>query len=689
MPNSNFQNIYVVFISNVDDISGSRRLVRMRQFVEEGLGNNVTVIENFALAVQFQFSAILIVNSDSPESIKKAIEPAKEEFVFSIAAVKSFKRFESIEQFDSCILLDNQQEGDTDFISEISNSKTELNIHSIIELTDQNPYHQLVLFGSANTLEVHSFVTTHFSERYPFICNVQSAKEYLENSNLQTKKVEDLVTSYDFSVDHERQGLILNQGTETAYYISANTDNHDIQAFKTSRREIPPLINGPAENDLYLWNTKSGYFEYIIRYIKKDRKAYNKPQKVPTNAHLPSNISFVNPGEELNFDLKNKDLTFYENSKASPLLHDLIKTKIHDDKWKQDNYKTKDEQDAYKYILSALKINNINTLPRQGSLTANDIIKIKEAFPSNGLINEAAFNSVIQDLLDIIDWIDVAKEWFGTPGVFHSLTMEIIDAAHLDLTAVANLMKIPAEATNVLAILNTIIDDLTNFISAIPGVGSAIAAIIRIEWSTAKLIMNSTEASRPIEVAIADMEAYIIKFWERMKEANNAHFRLITENWGKLYTFAHAVKNKDITPDQFGMESTSDKSSQEYIDAIVKAWRVICYKQILAGRFKVKSSLSFSKNRPAPLFNRRNGQYSFSYSLVCNYRSASGEKNVGWANINYSRSLSNEVLDDLFNVEKLNLNPIEFYLGFNGWESSVPIYHIRWTNYFVPVITIG
>ncbi|MBV1924121.1 MAG: hypothetical protein KUG68_08845 [Flavobacteriaceae bacterium] len=671
---SKLPNTFVIFFSNLPNIEGKKRLVRIRQFVDNGLGDKIEVLENFIFPIKFQYSAIITVKAENLKAVETALEPANGEFKISVFQPDIHQRNNVTNHFNCCILTSNLENSNIEALSEGN-----MDVHSVIKLPESTIYKQLLLVNTNQMVDVFRYSEKHLANSHPYISQVISISEYLENSlQKSTNEVSEAATN-SINPQVAGEGHILNQGTNTVYYADTDDTNPNLyDLLKNSRKPIISTGNQPVQSNVHFWETLGGNFSYTLKVIRGLGAYRYIPLNISTEAPIPSKVNSVAKGELLAFNLPSNE-TFHTVTEVGTWLNDLYNTDKYDAPWPESIY-TGDKQIAYKKIIELLVKSGVTSLPREGGFTSSQLDRWVK-FPTDGSINEEAFNAVMDDLGNECDFIrGQAEEWFGGGGYFQSLTNTDAVFAQIGIDRAVELMKLPAHTSEITVILDAIFGELISLISLIPEVGSMLSTVLRLAWSTAKKSMEPGKPVQPIHTIVADLEKDLGDYLKFIKDSNSAHLGIITGNWGKLKEFSlGAINLIKINPEMFSLktkvEGVDVLPPSVYLDAIDNAWRIISYKALYPGKFTMYNKLIFLKDKPTPIFDRENRKYFFSYYLRCKYEDNSQNKFERWAEMTYTNDLPLEVLDDLFNKENLNLNPIEFYLGYNGWASKAPEFY--------------
>ena len=668
MSKTNPTNTFLVKVINRPEADDSKKLVRIRQLLNEGLATDAHVIDDWVFAVRHYYSSMFLAEAKDAESLMNRLEPAATEFDFSIAGLTEYDRNEVVTEFNYCAQVTFDEAKRNKKMAMTSDSGL-TEIHSVLDPGSADPQKLILLLSSSDHFDAQKFLENSFGIDFADVQKISSIAAFLKNVGT-SQVIPDPSLSALPAIAENQNSFIHNEDSVSAYYASTDSSDTNLNTLILNRKEA--VVNGKdaVNANVHFWKTMGGAFNFELMW----GETFPKPvfRSEPTNAPIPTQIRTVGDNSLLAFNLSSRD-TFHFVTELDTWLNDLLNSTKYDAPWPEDLY-TGDYAAAYNYFLSELEKIGITAKPKDGTIAPSFIEEIN--YPGDQSFSEKVFNEVKGHLTDECTFFtEYSSKWFGGNGYFHAITMETSAISQNDLTAVANLMQIPPTKSLLMIILDAIFGDLTYFIGAIPGVGPILAAIVNLAWSTAKLAMKPGEPTSPIQVAIANMADELNKYLALMIGATATHWATINGNWGKLKEFSLGVINEKIKPEMFGMESGAKdpKAPELFIEAIAKSWRVVCYKGLFPGHYDTKALIGFSGSEPKPRFDRKNKKYDYSYYLRCDYYDSSMHLHTNsYMELSYHNPAPQQVMEDLFSEGNLNLNPIEFYMGYNGWKGALP-----------------
>jgi hypothetical protein len=488
---------------------------------------------------------------------------------------------------------------------------------------------------------------------------------------------------------------IHNESSAPAHYSDTRLANGADPVHFWQRYINSGIVAANAEvairSKAYVWRAWPGQMTYSIvdyRYIE-DRISPHQIT-VPAAIPLPDMVIPYTAGTTVGFNLS-VDNSSYAYSPIYVLLNEILtKTTA---PWPEDNY-SGDEKKAYDYL-----IKHLPSIPKDGNLSPGEILEVD--FPNHADFSKDAFMNVRQHLHQVCIYFDDLRLWFGLNGIFNMINTQVAVVSGTELQAAAALMSIPPPKSIVMEVLDTIINDIASLVSLIPPPeGAAIAAVIRIGWSVAKVVIDSSDPNatkKPIQATVAEMAALINNNLDAMVQATTVQHNIIAKDWGKLQQFGLAKEKGTISEKQFGAASSpagkTAALSQGYISAASNAWATIIYKSLFATNHKVSSNWTYVDDIsgiPANPWNPAAGNYNFYWSLPCiYYNGTNDDHHKGFMFCTCSTDAPVQVLQQLFGPgPSLNIDPYEFFIGFNGWPQIIPNRN-NWLRDMPPTIQFG
>ena len=477
--------------------------------------------------------------------------------------------------------------------------------------------------------------------------------------------------------------------TNTMYYFGGAIDcsvAHDAynEILHNSRLPIAPGQSVTCVNKAYVWKTLE---EDFIFYQADDDAGFEWTFK-KTVWSLPyistPDMSGCDEGTVLGFG-KPDQIGFRAITPLSDWLDKLFLSKEFDLVWPEDTWEGEDKL-AYEYWLTLLP-----GPPKNGLIPSAKISQIYESpgYVDNPNFKKDAFDRVFQHLSNECIYFERAFLWFGINGIANAINTQISSITSLDLTNAASIMEI-SEDDNVSMSLEVIMTDFSIAASEIPGIGLAIAVLINTGWSMAKLSDNKPSGN-PINSTIAKMADVLVSHLQCVLDSSALQLDALNSNWGKLQAFGEGTMNGTITSKMFGMETTptytalsGDKKNKPkvadgYIKAASRAWSKIIFKAINSnvcnenGFYECKM-IYYPDPCPANSWDPSKDIYQYTFFVKCTAvvpdEGGASKIVTGWLGLTYDYPVPIAMMKKFFGTEddSLKIDPIEFFLEFNGWK---------------------
>jgi hypothetical protein len=398
----------------------------------------------------------------------------------------------------------------------------------------------------------------------------------------------------------------------------------------------------------------------------------------------------------------------------STWLNQLMTTPTFDAPWPEDAY-TGGQLAAYTFIVSQLPG---GTPPKKGTIKESQEIEVI-SYPGGSAFTSDEFDEVKKHLLLEVGHFTTADQWFGPNGIINAINTQVSVLSAGDLTVAANLMSIPPTDDMTMS-LDEIFGLIAAWVAEIPEIGGVIAAVIDTGYAVAKAVIPQ-EARQPIQAtvaAIADqLNEYLIYL---VRSAALQHAR-VSSDWGRLSEFSTGVATGRISAGAFygaggpgdaavramaaataagpaprSADSALPPLPPDYLHAAKNAWLVYVYQQLFTTQHSVSCTMSLTDQLPANPWDPQNGNYHYTWSLPCAYTDSKGNAHIhGYLVYDCSTDAPQQVMQQLFGPgSALNINPIEFFAGFNGWPQVDPHYKpgyqgITWNVPWPPITRLG
>lgn len=692
---------FVVFFSvNYNNTKEAERIVLLRQFVRQGFGPDITVITEAVLPANVHNNFFAVVAAVDEQVIATALAPCTGIYDIQVVEATHVTSNPAGGTADYCLLIWNNDTAATGGDVPMPQAGS-VSLCTSINLAKGSPWDSILLVKAASMGEANSYALQAKPNATVLPLEALPAQVYFDQKFGEAAAAPVMAAPTPVAVQAATNTVtpievvpfnLLNEGTAPAYFASGQFSNFLLSTKQTAHPGIVAVTSGIN----YLWDKDTGSFTYKLRYLQNGLVpgttiAHDSMQTVATNNQLPIAAVSNNQGATLAFDLsKNND--FHIKSPLSDWLNDVLHTTQYNAAWPEDNY-TGELLAAYNYWLSILP-----APPKNGTVPASIINTTYNTpgYPANATFSLDAFKEVYKHLSDEASYFQIVFKWFGTNGIINAINTQLANASSNVLTSVANLMQVPTATSLVTVILDNIFNDIAAIVGAIPEIGSALSAVINITWSTVKLGLSSGTADTPIQESISNMANLLNQYAQDMVSASQTHLNLLNKNWGKLQTFAIGEMQEKISAAQFGMSLPPDSDGsgtdtpppvpQGYITASANAWRYVIYKGLFATNHTPKCTMSLQTNLPNNPWNPSQGNYNFTWYLPATYNNNKGKATNGYIVLDCSTDAPQAVKADLFGPNSaLNADPNQFFMGFNGWPSVLPVYSTQ--NSGVPPVT--
>lgn len=678
-----------------------RSLVIFRQFIEQGLGPGVTVIDDAYLPSNQGFCFFFIVTAADESVIQNAISPASGIYDMTWVKIEDLSFDPAAGAANYCIYGCNTAPGPAIISTNPEEIRSSVQVRTAVTLPEGPNISFLYLVHAASGNDALQFgYGMHPGTGLTSTDAIASAPYYEQQFGAGSTAGDSAVAPAAVAAidaDPNDEFTIINEGTNDMYCFTSAVPNPDTVNFICTdffrkRQVIHPGQSLQANRKAFIWNQQSGPLYYVLNYSKWSStppysKNYSEHFTTQSNCTHPVTatpdmtgckgavLSFNKPGQQ----------GFQVNTQLSQWLQDILLNTTYDLPWPEDTY-TGDELAAYNYILGQIKIilglDEI-VAPKSGNIPADTFNKI--TYPAGAAFAEAAFTSVNDHLFAECTYFDKSKDWFAANGIISVINSQVAIVSADDLTAAANLMEIP-KTSQVSVILDTVISAISSIVAAIPGEGAAISAAINIGWSVAKLSMQPGQDSEPIQASLADMADILIERLQYVVNATATQYSTINNNWGKLKQFGTLVIEGKITADMFGIQAAAANNAvagkakalqppQGYIMAAAKAWSVIIFKALFTTQHQPSASIELTTNLPSNPWNPANDNYNYVYAMNCLYYDSKQNKTNGYIVFHCSCGAATQAMRKLFSNKvdiPLHVDPVEFFLGFNGWPNIEP-----------------
>jgi hypothetical protein len=669
---------FVILLSNNFSISENRRWALIKRFLKDGLGPNVKVISDGAFLSIGEYSSIIIVESASEQEVINAMEPAKDVFGISISSVDLHNDSNQCEEFEYCLYsyqgeveeVELNKNLDSDFV-------TDVKIHTRVDFKNHGAIESISLLKAPSILHAKFFGQLKFPNKHVLCIPIKRLGKFFqekndsENTKSSSEKENSTTDQPLINTETANSFTILNEGKEPFYCADAGSDELNYMALFKNQKKVIPGGTFTSEGTVFFWKSLTGsiaIYQTETSSVGNNVSVSHKNYSVPTKAATPILNLKPAPGTQLGINL-DKGIDINNITDLNTWLNDLLEPGTHHKAWPNELY-TGEDITVYNWFVKQL-----GAPPKNGTILPG-LVNAIHFSPSLGFSLDS-FNKVSKDLADICTYFQYTQEWFGSNGIFDSINSKVVDAQQSVLTSAANLMSI-SDNTSLTIFMESIIGDFLGVVSAIPKIGSGISAILRITFDGMKSGISSGSLSNSIKGEVAKLSLDIVDYLQIMVNTLAAKHKLINSDYGKLQEFVNGVIHEKISVDKLGISGVTglnDKNGtvklpQGYIEAAAKSWEIVYYKALFSVKpypsergINITSSAS-DKN----LWDKK--YYNFSYYLLGSWNDSSNHLKHGYFEFYCNYNAPHAALADIFGP-RINLNPIELFLGMNGWPRMV------------------
>lgn len=683
---------FVVFFSvDFSNTNEAARIVLLRRYLETGIGKDISIIDEALLTENMSYPFWIIAEAPGQEELEAALEPCKGVYVTQIVEANLVTLNKEVAA-RYCVFASRPLQTIGKTVDVPLPSSSVVSIRTKIDLAEGAPVESILLLDAAFINEAEEYakkampgfaiMTTSAMLSSVFFDRKFGSGTAKAPADLSLEAVSDSISASGTPIAAavgDSGFKIHNESSVPAFYSDIRLANgqdavHFWQRY-INKGSVPANTDVVIQSKAYLWRALPGQMTYsIVDYRYPEDTISPHKITVPAAIPLPDMVIPYTPNTTVGFNLS-VDNSSHAYSTIYVLLNEVLtKTTA---PWPEDSYSGA-EKKAYDYFVKRLP-----SIPKEGNLSPAEVLEID--FPNDADFSKDAFMSVRQHLHQVCIYFDDLRLWFGLNGIFNMINTQVAVVSGTELQAAAALMSIPPPKSIVMEILDTIINDIASLVSLIPPPeGAAIAAVIRIGWSIAKVTIDTNDpgaTKKPIQATVAEMAQVINNNLDAMVQATSVQYGIIAKDWGKLQQFGLAKEKGIISEKQFGAASSptgkATALSQGYISAAANAWATIIYKSLFATNHTVTSNWTYVDDIsgiPANPWNPAAGNYNFYWSLPCIYfNGTKDDHHKGFMLCTCSTDAPVQVLQQLFGPgPSLNVDPYEFFIGFNGWPQVIP-----------------
>jgi hypothetical protein len=682
------QKKYAVFFTvNLNNKREADRLVLMRRFIESGLGEGVTILDETVCPDYSRYGLVVLAEASSKSLFDEAIKACEGVYDTTVAEVLSFERNESVKNPGFGLFAINTplpvNEDRTAASEEVPNVFTRLRL----DFAPDSPCTNFWLVQAPTFGQARSFADKAGTGRIVETMRAQPLKDFFEFK--MGKKTAEPFSNNVAAIDRSAAAGANNSFTIKSLYnkaVYACSDSMSPFTADMAPRLADVNASMPASGKTYIWDYPIGY-RYLLEIKYSNANNFFGDVTVQLGGvDFGTPIMAIPSSSNVTYEFNTGAVRFKAVTTLSVWLSDLLSSKKYDLPWPEDSYQGQ-ELAAYNYILSKIPG---NTPPKKGTLKEPTIIMVIK-YPDNGEFSEKAFESVKTHLLLEVGHFVTVDQWFGPNGIINAINSKISILSTNDLIDAANLMSIPPQQSLLMVILDDVITAIIAIVAVIPGVGGFYAAVLTAGWEAAKIAIaatNNPPVTQPIQATIAQIADELNQYLIYMTNAAQVQSDTLYKNWGKLQEFSSGVIKGIISPGQFYPSGGVDernffsidqptKLPQQFLAAAADAWLIFAYQQLFAGHNTPTSTLSFSTTVPNNTWDPDHSNYHFTYTVPCIYKPGSKSDPVpGYMVFDCTTDAPAQVLQQLFGrASRLNIDPLLFFIGLNGWKPIVSVWY--------------
>ncbi len=679
---------FIVLVSNREDSKPKQRTAAIQRIQSVGLGPSVNVLGSYIFSGQVEFSSIFILEAESQSLIENVAEPYQHIFNFKIEEISSLETNPDVVSFDHCLLVANPK-----IIVKESPDESLLDIRSILQTSPDSDY-PLIYFLRTKALhainDLNEMIT---GNRRSFFVQIIPLESFFDE-------------------------IALSPPTDPFGILALKDETPKIATIKNVGPDVLISTFGPLDYDApskdpilrsgqLLWNLhnqkllKKGESMKVAENvyfadpkpanIQIDMTAPAGPTRIDSrraNWHPPTIAKTLTPNQVLEFNLSTGKFTTITDSYEA--LDTVVNGTSCDEPWLEDSY---EKNDPEKYAIYQYITEKLGGDVRFGRLQESTEIETRAPYPKdhNPPFNEETYQVVTNELQLIVEDIAYVEKWFGDAGQTRITNLETSQIASEALSHCQELMSLE-DKDNTLFILDIIFDYLEELISKIPNVGKTFSTLISLGYNTAKNIKEIVTPEHSINATVAELNDRILDNLKALEESRKYFYRTIMANRGKLKKFSLICRQGLLEADiKMDIKTTSYESyrneRKSLVDTLRNSWKIICYKSLFHAKHAVTSTID-TQNAALTTnleytykinnFDPSKGNYGFNYILTGMASDSNGKLHTCYVTVDCTTDADEKVLAELFDKDQLDIDPLPFFFGFDGWPKSIPFNGLSW-----------
>jgi hypothetical protein len=698
----------------------AERLALMRRFLDSGLGAGIDVLEQAFFPNYARVGFVLLVEAPSRQIVVAALEPCVGVFTTTVEAPVSLT-FDPATPASTLGVFGVSTPHDDPSApgpgAPQGSGAVSVRLHA--ELPEGGEVSSLTLVDAPTFGAAHAFGRSEVGSAVTETARIQPMGDYIAHvrtlaSTDAAPRVPTTTASDAIAVAAaEPSGAFTVSPLDSALILLSSNDLAPFGAtmpLRVAQRGSAISLSGRT----YVWQKLRGPLDIVVDWSNANNLFIHSAALWQGDFNWASPIAVIPgaPGLAYTVGTRSDNRGVQVASDLGTWLHDLMTTSTYDAPWPEDTY-TGGQLAAYQFILSKLPG---QTPPNRGTIRESEEIEVI-AYPGGTAFTQDEFDDVKNHLLVEIGHFVTVDQWFGPNGITNAISSQISILSAGDLTEAAAMMSIPPP-TPVTMSLDSIMGIISSFVSAIPEVGSVFSAVVTTSYDVVQAVLPR-EAKQPIQATVGAIADQLNEYLIQLVASAAVQHRTLSTDWGRLNEFSSGVATGRISAEAFygaggpgalpggstGAESTASSRSAEtgppplppdYLHAAKNAWLTYAYQQLFATQHSVHCQLSLTDQPPTNPWDPSTGNFHYTWSLPCAYTDSKGNTHEnGYLVFDCSTDAPSQVMAQLFAPgSPLAVNPVEFFVGFNGWPQvaghyAQPYQNISDTIPWPPIGRIG
>lgn len=698
----------------------AERLALINGLLRSGLGAGVDVLDHAFLPDSPRTRLIVLVEAASHDALRDAIRPAEGAFTVTIDEPAELIFDREAPDATHAIFTDaTSHDAESSQAAPVSSAGVRVRMHA--RLPVGAPLASVSLVCTPDDAAASEFAQRQVGPLVTETVRVQPVATYVDAVRAMTSRDLSAILSDPASTAPPIEGTGATvagvpQGPDTYTVTSLSgplilLGSGDWTPFGASMaltvlpEQTPTALSGRQ----YLWVQLKSAFEVIVNWSNANNFWWVNQGYIGGDLNWAYPIAVLpgTPGLDYTIDVGRENIVEVE-SELSDWLNGLMLSVRYEADWPEDSY-TGGLLAAYDYILDQLPG---RTPPKNGTITEPEEIEVIP-FPRHASFTSAEFTQVKNQLLLEIGHFATAAEWFGPNGIINVINTQVSVLSTNDLIIAAEAMSLPPQAPMTWS-LDEIMNVISSVVGVIPEIGSYLSAVVTVGYDVAKSVMPQ-QANEPIEAAVSEIGQQLNDYLISMVQSSALQHEILMSNWGRLKEFSDgAATGKKISVQQFygtggpgsgtGASPVSAGSADsgplapppQYLGAIANGWLTFIYQQLFATQHPVSCTISFSDEPIANPFYPAVGSFHYVWTLPCVWIDTDGNWHpYGNLVFDCTTDAPTAVMIELFAPSSpLQVNPVEFFLGINGWPQVIPHYRpgyesISTTIPWPPIVRLG